>query len=558
MIKLILMLFLVSGAILLLALTGFCQTDTLYFVESASIQPPDPVSQLYIQDLNGDTLQELIVCSEQHIFVYSGADLGLIWVSPDLVIPSDLKFADFDGDSLLDISCKCAAAVYLFDPLHSRTIWTSPELDERYICYAVGDRNADGGPDIGIMIKEPFTRYGVPNNMDSVWIRLYDYPDFDSSLARSFRIENYEYYYGNPWDPDEWRVRHLETPIALTINCGLGGESTGTVMLFCSIRRYEYPDPFYQEDFTGSVRVLRASDLSLRYTAQPGWPLFRSDIAINDSSYICSISSFKQQSMGSIIDFEIYSDILSPRNQRYRSRIWDGIPGNFSPACLGAIIDDIRREINGPEICYSVTDPLSREDGLTLRRIEPDSLLWHRNIYYIDTVLCTFKSHLFSHPQIICIAGHYITNTGFYDITNGGLTAILDIWSYGIDKAADYNYDGNDEVFSLTGGMLHIGSIQTTSVESEPSIPQAQLLVQSYPNPFNAQTTIRYRLPKSSNVSIDIFDITGRKIETLQSGRQPAGNRSVVWNAEDCPSGVYFYRLKAGETTQTQRCILLK
>jgi hypothetical protein len=89
-------------------------------------------------------------------------------------------------------------------------------------------------------------------------------------------------------------------------------------------------------------------------------------------------------------------------------------------------------------------------------------------------------------------------------------------------------------------------------------IPDGLNIAGNYPNPFNARTTIKYTLPSSSVVHIDIFDITGRKIETLISEKQSAGEHSIVWNAGDKPSGVYFYRIKAGEFSKTQKCLLLK
>ena len=98
-----------------------------------------------------------------------------------------------------------------------------------------------------------------------------------------------------------------------------------------------------------------------------------------------------------------------------------------------------------------------------------------------------------------------------------------------------------------------------TGFENErPDIPSTITLSQNYPNPFNAQTAIGYSLFKVPDVSIDIFDITGRKIESLIHSKQQPGENEVVWNAGGKASGVYFYRLKAGEITQTRSCILLK
>lgn len=95
-------------------------------------------------------------------------------------------------------------------------------------------------------------------------------------------------------------------------------------------------------------------------------------------------------------------------------------------------------------------------------------------------------------------------------------------------------------------------------VDEKVDQPTEFSLSQNYPNPFNASTTINYSLLEGSDVTIDIFDIMGRKIETLVSGYQDAGSHSVVWNANSVSSGVYLYKIVAGNYTETRRCNLLK
>ena len=83
-------------------------------------------------------------------------------------------------------------------------------------------------------------------------------------------------------------------------------------------------------------------------------------------------------------------------------------------------------------------------------------------------------------------------------------------------------------------------------------------LEQNYPNPFNPLTTIRYSLPSEGSVELTVFDVFGSKIETLINQRQPAGNYSIDFNASHLSSGIYFYRLSAGNLSQTKKLILLK
>jgi hypothetical protein len=69
---------------------------------------------------------------------------------------------------------------------------------------------------------------------------------------------------------------------------------------------------------------------------------------------------------------------------------------------------------------------------------------------------------------------------------------------------------------------------------------------------------IQYSLPEASYVTIDIYDILGRKIETLVQGVQPAGYHQVIWHASNQSSGTYFYRIQAGEYDETRKMVLLK
>ena len=112
--------------------------------------------------------------------------------------------------------------------------------------------------------------------------------------------------------------------------------------------------------------------------------------------------------------------------------------------------------------------------------------------------------------------------------------------------------------WSLVGGIV-------TSVEEIESeiIPKEFRLEQNYPNPFNPTTTIIFILPKSSDVTIKIFDLKGREITTLVNEEMQPGEYQIVFEAQDFPSGVYFYRIKTsteGSATfvRTRKMLLLK
>jgi hypothetical protein len=89
-------------------------------------------------------------------------------------------------------------------------------------------------------------------------------------------------------------------------------------------------------------------------------------------------------------------------------------------------------------------------------------------------------------------------------------------------------------------------------------LPTRPSLLQNYPDPFNSSTTIEYGLPEAGWVEIEVYDLLGRKVKTLVDEEKQAGQYQVVWDASNYSSGVYFYRIEAGEFTETRKMILLK
>ncbi|HEY5537007.1 MAG TPA: T9SS type A sorting domain-containing protein [Ignavibacteria bacterium] len=89
-------------------------------------------------------------------------------------------------------------------------------------------------------------------------------------------------------------------------------------------------------------------------------------------------------------------------------------------------------------------------------------------------------------------------------------------------------------------------------------IPTLFILDQNYPNPFNPTTTIKFDIPKLSNVKIAVYDVTGKEIEVLVNEQLQAGTYQTNWNATNFSSGVYFYRLQTEDFSETKKLILLK
>ncbi len=110
------------------------------------------------------------------------------------------------------------------------------------------------------------------------------------------------------------------------------------------------------------------------------------------------------------------------------------------------------------------------------------------------------------------------------------------------------------------GTVADIGAFyfNQLSADERPILPPSSFSLSAYPNPFNASTQIVFELPRADNVELAVFDLAGRLVETLYSGRLEAGRHEFSLNARDWPSSIYFYRLQHGMQIETRKMILLK
>ena len=95
-------------------------------------------------------------------------------------------------------------------------------------------------------------------------------------------------------------------------------------------------------------------------------------------------------------------------------------------------------------------------------------------------------------------------------------------------------------------------------ISDDAPIASSYELGQNYPNPFNPTTHIRFNIPETAGVKLTVFNIMGKAVANLVDGVVSAGGHTVSWNAENMPTGVYFYRLESGNFSQTRKLLLVK
>ncbi|MEO8666254.1 MAG: YCF48-related protein [Ignavibacteria bacterium] len=129
------------------------------------------------------------------------------------------------------------------------------------------------------------------------------------------------------------------------------------------------------------------------------------------------------------------------------------------------------------------------------------------------------------------------------------------------DSAEIYSVDFTDSLhgwaFGLDGVILKYTYITNITNENL-NIPSSVTLFQNYPNPFNPKTKINYELKIADFVSLKIFDVQGKEIQTLVNENKVAGSYTIDFKAENLPSGIYYYKLETGNFSQTKKLILLK
>ena len=121
--------------------------------------------------------------------------------------------------------------------------------------------------------------------------------------------------------------------------------------------------------------------------------------------------------------------------------------------------------------------------------------------------------------------------------------------------------DGNERIWN---GRIDIGAYEYGSgppsdiIGQKDFIPKTFSLSQNYPNPFNPITTIKFGLPKSSKVKLEIYNILGQKVKTLLNNQVKAGYHTLTFSGVQLASGMYFYRIEASEFNKVKKMLLLK
>lgn len=147
-----------------------------------------------------------------------------------------------------------------------------------------------------------------------------------------------------------------------------------------------------------------------------------------------------------------------------------------------------------------------------------------------------------------------IRNVNIFQVYNGE-----PFWGY-IDIIAKWlmNEESYPELTGYNSNIILSRPTVITEDEEYTRVPTGFELEQNYPNPFNPNTTINYILPNDENVIIKLYDMTGKELITLVNEKQIIGEHSINWDSSHFPTGIYLYRIQAGDFVQTKKMLLLR
>jgi len=543
-----------AAALILAAAPAFAQVDTLRLVEINSIEMPDEITHLYTASLFNEN-KEIFICTDNAIYVCDGETGNPIWVLDVLSNPEDLLFENMNNDGFTDLIFRDEYNIRIYDILNDEHTWSSPTLDSTYKCYTVGDRNDDGWIDVAVVSKEIFSRPQVDGNLDTVLIDIYDGPSFDFPNESIVLMQNVYYY-----EPTIGLFRYYEWPEMIQIvNLYDIDNSERFIILNASIYTSSASSSASSETIYGQVWLLDASNFEFQNSFHSGDVFYSEITIINNAAHLTTVGEYLSTwnvdfvgrgGIRKIPLLDISHDLTVDSTEVFADD-WDGDdPEAIWKDCC---IDNFNDENPGKEICFGA------DDHINLYSFPSLDYIW-LNSGAIDSIFTPYFSNtFFDDVQILVYNENNQTRFDFYSGSDGSLTAALLNQDIELDCVTDLNADGNDEILSIDGNILRIYNLEYyIDIDQPATVPYHTFIQPNYPNPFNAATTIEYGLKQDSRVTIDIYDLLGRRVETLIDETKPAGLYQTTWHAEDIPSGVYFYKIQAGDYSKTRKMMLLK
>lgn len=242
----------------------------------------------------------------------------------------------------------------------------------------------------------------------------------------------------------------------------------------------------------------------------------------------------------------------TPNDSEY---LWSPIPDTLSDSCLIRISSRGESSISGiSKSFFSIVRDLALlvqpNGGEVLNVGDSATILW--DAACTDNVKLEYSADAGLNWHLIDI----LQNTGEY------------LWQQIPDTPSDsclfkISSHPSGSPYDISDGFFTIFATEVKEEKKEESLPATFVLYQNYPNPFNPSTKIEFSLPHGAQVQLDVYNVSGKRVKRLIDKQLASGHWSILWNGEDnkgieVASGVYFYRLKTSQYTQTRKMVIIR
>jgi len=371
----------------------------------------------------------------------------------------------------------------------------------------------------------------------------------------------------NKYDMDGWAKYYSNESGIAEVRIDATGFFPGTQLTDASgsfsFADYYYGDYVLTPDFVGSLPELLITpfDASMIARYALGLITFNGDqiVAGNvDADADCDVfdaAQIARYCVGLIPTFAAGEMLFSPVSQQVLLST-GYIPVTFHGIAIGDVSGNwgqTREEDFSPNVTWEILEDEANV-YLTVHYPEPFHAIYSRLSYNPEVLSYSGYTYNQDFPALVTSANcseNHLTLAAFATEPQAGANGIFTL---AFSKLGDYQ--DTDAVFDFILFDENLGEL--TGAEDNPVVPITSLR-QNYPNPFNPTTTLRFSIDKPQRVKLDIYNVKGQKVITLADELLPAGNHSLVWNAVNCGSGIYFARFITAEGhAQTIKMMLLK
>ena len=230
---------------------------------------------------------------------------------------------------------------------------------------------------------------------------------------------------------------------------------------------------------------------------------------------------------------------------------------------------------NNTKVYYSTNQGASWQSGATTGSVNTYSVAFNSSIGFTGQTIALKSTNGGANWASFTVPGTgtiysfngvasrfwYLRGSNVYWSSDNGSTFASQYTGTGTYLAMSLDLDGiviRGWAVSGTGGIIIYNEVLTGVPNNQKEVPNSYSLSQNYPNPFNPVTKISYSIPKSSLVKLTVFDILGREVTLLVNDFRQAGAYSIEFNASNLASGVYFYRIEAGDFKDVKKMVLVK